>query len=294
MIRDPSKLYDALTLISEGVTRPTAIAKALGIVYRTYTLWMVRSNSGDPEFMVEYQGEQMQWAAAIKLATKLAALELRGMVLQESVFGVEEVQIFQGQVVWQLDPEACKWDEDTREMLGFRRDGLLERDGKLVPVTIRKPAPWAQRQRILEANFADMRPSQTITNNVNLSGAVGVGFVPKPNYSAGPPPVPPPPPMPLLENVTDAEVTDIDDDDFLGPEPAPAAAPINIILDVKAPPEERIIRDMPTAAETPAAQSGILTPPRAFDAPPPRPARSPLEQSLYDALETARQKRDGG
>jgi hypothetical protein len=295
MITD-EKMQEALALIAKGVTRPTKIAKALGMTYRAYCKWMVRSNAGDPQFLIEYNGEEIQFAKAITLATRLALLELRGMATMETIFGVEEVQVFQGQVVWAMDAEACKYDEDTREMLGFRRDGLLERDGKLVPFTVTKPAPWAQRQRLLEAAFADLRPSQTINQNVNVNGQVGVGFAKPVDYSRGPPPVPAPPPMPMIEApITDADFNEVDDlDDLLGPEPQPVA-PISVNISVEtvqpAPQTERVIRDTPTAGETPPKQEGILASPRAYDATPARPARSPLEQNLFDELEKARARK---
>src|SRR5260221_3758690 len=104
---EKSKMYDALDMISKGVTRPTKIAKALGMAYRTYCSHMVLSNRNDERFLVEYNGETMQWAKAISLATKLALFELRGMILQEAIFGYDEEQTKDGQVVWALDPAAC-------------------------------------------------------------------------------------------------------------------------------------------------------------------------------------------
>src|SRR5690349_12471868 len=102
---ETEKLYAALDLISKGVTRPTKIAKSIGVTYRTYRNYMVRSNRGDELFLIDFDGEVMQWAKAITLATKLALFELRGMILQESIFGYDEVQTRDGQVVWQLCPE---------------------------------------------------------------------------------------------------------------------------------------------------------------------------------------------
>ena len=229
-----AKLSDALDLISKGLTRPTRIAKALGITYRTYANYMVRSNANDPEFLLTYQNQEMQFAKAVTLATRLALLELRGMALQETIYGVQEVQVFQGQVVWALDPEASAFDEDTREMLGLRRDGLLERDGKLVPFTVTKPAPWAQRQRLLEAAFADLRPTSTVTQNVNVNGQVGVAFAAKTDYTRGPPEIPPPPPMPELPAPVDAEFSEIDDpelEDILGGDLV-SAAPVSVSIGV--------------------------------------------------------------
>jgi hypothetical protein len=286
------KLNEALELISKGVTRPTKIAAAMGMAYRTYCDWMVRSNSGDERFLVTFNGETMQWARAITLATKLALFELRGMILQEGIFGYDEVQTKDGQIVWAIDPVAAALSEEDREWMGYRKDALLEINGALQPVTIKRKSPFAQQIRLLEAAFPDLRPSQTITQNVNLA-QVGVGFAKPVDYSKGPPPVPPPPPMPALEApITDGEFSEVADpelEEMLGPEPQPAA-PININIGVTlAEPEiDRSYSDAPTAAETPPKQEGIQSSPRAYDAAPSRPPRSPLEESLYQALEEAR------
>lgn len=297
-----AKLDEALELISNGVTRPTKIAKAMGISYRSYCAWMVLSNRGDERFLVTFNDEQMQWARAITLATKLALLELRGMVLQEGIFGYDEVQTKDGQVVWALDPVAAAMSEDEREALGFRRDALLEIDGKLQPVTIKRKAPFAQQIRLLEAAFADLRPTQTINQNTTINGTVGVGIAPKADYSKGPPPIPPPPPMPELPAPTDAEFSEVEDDDLadiLGPTPQPVPINVNINLnaeDVRPTPEQllaetdRTIRDLPTEREKIAP----ATPPtqRAIDANevPLREPRTELERSLFDALRRSREK----
>jgi hypothetical protein len=225
------KLNEALELISKGITRPTKISKAMGIAYRTYCSWMVMSNRGDERFLVEYNDDVMQWAKAIGLATKLALFELRGMLLQEGIFGYDEVQTKDGQIVWALDPVACALSEDDREMLGYRKDGLLEVDGKLVPVTIKRKAPFAQQIRLLEAAFPDLRPSQTINQNINGALQVGIAAAPKTDYSKGPPQVPPPPQMPELPAPVDAEFNEVDDDlaEMLGPEATPDAEPAPLL-----------------------------------------------------------------
>jgi hypothetical protein len=293
---EKEKLYAALDLISRGVTRPTAVARGIGTTYRNYRNWMVRSNRGDEAFLIDVEGEQMQFAKAITLATKLALFELRGMLLQEGIFGYDEVQTKDGNVVWAIDPVAAALSEEDREWMGYRKDALLEIDGALQPVTLKKKAPFAQQIRLLEAAFADLRPTQTVNQNVAVNGQIGVGFAPKVDYAKGPPPIPPPPAMPALEApITDAEFNEVYDPDLeemLGPEPV--AAPINVVIapeiSVTMAPDNTI-RDIPTARESSPPQEGILKPPVAYDAMPSRAARSPLEQNLFDELEKARARK---
>ncbi len=307
---DKSKMYDALDMIAKGITRPTRIAAAMGISYRSYCGWMTRSNAGDPKFLITFNDEEMQFAKAISLATKLALFELRNMLLTESVMGYPEQQVFQGNVVWAPCPVASATAPELREMLGYRADGLLtDERGALVPLVIQRKAPFAQSIRLLEAAFIDLRPSQTMNVNQNINGQIGVAFAPRVDYSKGAPPVPAPPPIPQLE----APIVDADFEEILGPVPVPVA-PVNISFDVtltepepadddlqptevsgKSPPmitTDRQYSDAPSAREASPRQGGILKPPGlAFDAPPPRPARTPLEQSLFDELAKAREKK---
>src|SRR5450756_2222590 len=126
---EKEKLYDALSLISQGIVQPTKIAKAMGMSYRSYCDWMLRSNRGDERFLIEFMGAEMQWAAAIVQARRLAMFELRGMLEQYSIFGRDEVSYKDGQVVFKIDMKAAALDEDTREMLGDRKEALLGIDG---------------------------------------------------------------------------------------------------------------------------------------------------------------------
>jgi hypothetical protein len=290
-----AQLYEAIDLISKGVTRPTAIARVLGVTYRAYRGWLVRSNNGDEKFLITVNSEQQQFAKAVAQAMKLAHFELRGMVLQDAIGGYFEEQTKDGQVVWALDPVACAIPEEDREWMGYRKDGLLEVNGALVPHTVRKKAPWAQQIRLLEAVFPDLRPSQTINSNVAVNGSVGIGYAKPTDYSAGPPKIPAAPPMPELPAPTDAEFNEVapDDDleDFLGPEPQPAPepafqqGPINVVIapEISVEQPERVIRSAPTAREKIAPQTtGILGPKGG--------PLTPLQRDLLDRVLALRAK----
>jgi hypothetical protein len=276
------KLLEALELISLGVTRPTKIAAALGLSYRAYCQWMVRSNNQDELFLVEFNGETMQFAKAITLATKLALFELRGMIVQQSIFGYPETMTKDGQVVWALDPAAAALDPEDREWLGFRKDALLEVDGKLVPLVLQKKAPFAQQIRMLEAAFPDLRPTQTVIQNVALSGVVGVGVAKVTDYSkrpvVTPPPLPPVLPAPSPMGAVDAEFNEVDDLDLDADDAVPAlvpVAPINISIAVEQPEDE------PRPVPGPSPEQQQQQPPR---------ARSALEHDLWSQLEKQKQK----
>jgi hypothetical protein len=225
----PDILQAALDLIAKGIVQPTKIAKALNVPYRTYRSGLVRSNRGDENFLIEVDGEVMQWAKAINLHTRLAMFELRGLVTQYSIFGDDEISYKDGQVVWALDPVAAAMSEDEREALGFRRDALLEINGALQPVKMHKRAPIALQLRLLEATFKDMRPSTVQEVNLNGNVAVGIGYAPPIDYSKPPviPPLPVPPDVPQIE-ATDAEFSEVDPEleAILGPAPVPVSITI--------------------------------------------------------------------
>jgi hypothetical protein len=240
------RLYAALDLISKGVVRPTQIAIALDISYRTLCQWMLRSNRDpdDPDFLVVVGGETMSWARAISQAKRLFYLELRGAVESYSLLGRDEVLFKDAQVVWAIDPAAAAIDDpDIRELLGYRRDALVEIDGKLQPVTAHRDAPIALVMRVLETGFRDWKPGTT--SEVTLNGGVSIGIVhrPKADYSGPPPPALPEPAIPQIEDQSGSEVLseaieDISEGDFtdaefeeteapavIAPEPEPVIDP---------------------------------------------------------------------
>jgi len=300
---DKEKMYEALELVSRGITRPTRCAKALGMSYRSYSDWLLRSNRGDARFLIEFRGETMQWAKALTLATNLALLELRGMLLEESIGGYLEEQTRDGGPVWSPDPVASAIDDpEVRVMLGYRADGLLVDDrGALVKHKVRKKSPFAQQIALLRAAFPDLRETQTVNQNVNLNGnvTVGIGHAKRADYSQEPV-IPPPPDIPQLE-VIDASFTEVDPDleDLLGPVPQPA--PTNITIAPEPEPDEDV---QPSAPSRPVDAERTIreaTPPEWKAAPPtPKPvgideapARAPrndLERDLFAKLAVARGK----
>lgn len=301
----PEILQAALDLIAKGVCRPTKIAAGIGVAYRTYLNWMVRSNNGDPEFLVVYSdGTEMQWARAITLATRVALFELRGLILQEAIFGYDETQTKDGQIVWTLDPAASAMSEDERENFGFRRDALLEVDGKLVPLTIRRKAPFAQQARLLEAAFPDLRPTSTVNSNVNVKGMVGVGVARAADYSTKRP-IPAAPPIPIAPPVEEADFVEVDDElaDMIdGPSDAPIESVVPVDLSGQPPPfaepEPAGVSDdtpEPGKSDNLPKPGGPNEPPdvpvpMAVDAMPTKPMLTPLQMDLRDRLAAMRDK----
>jgi hypothetical protein len=288
-MREPEKLQEALDLIAKGIVQPTKIAAGIGVPYRTYRSWMVRSNRGDEKFLIEIDGEVMQWAKAITLHTRLAMFELRGLVTQYSIFGDEEISYKDGQVVWALDPVAAALPEEDREWMGYRKDALLEIDGALQPVKMKKRAPIALQLRLLEATFKDMRPSSVQEVNLNGQVAVGIGFAKPVDYSR-PLTIPPPPVEPLqVEILPDAVLEDM----LALPEQVPSENLVEIEVPSTEPSYAAAADAVAEPVPAPVAVAPSAPSPVAIDETPKRQPRTALEADLYAKLEAARAKPKG-
>jgi hypothetical protein len=298
----PEKLLTIVELIERGVMVKARHAKAVGVSDATLSSWQYRSNANDPAFVITYLGEEMQFAKAMAIAQRFAYRELRANAEQFAILGRKRRTTFQGQFVPKLDPVAFALSPEDREWLGYHPLAYaLDENGAVLWNEEHIDAPIGLLDRFLQT-FPDL---QTTTNqNLNVKGVLthGVQILPKADYSKEPPAIPPAPPIPLLEVIAPEEIVVTADDmeDLLGPEPQPDRAPEPGEPEYVQPtapsraaddPTDRTIRDMPTAREMPPKQQGILKPPLAHDATPPRAARTPLEQSLFDELEKARQRK---
>jgi hypothetical protein len=279
---DKSKMLEALDLVAKGIVQPTKIAKALGMTYTNFRRWLVRSNSGDPDFLIEVDGETGQFAMFVALHTRLAILELKGKVIQESIYGWSEpVRGIGGAVVWEVDNVAAAMTVEERVALGFHPEALkIGPDNGLVRAVENHHSPIALSIRVLEAYASEFTPKSI--SQVNVAGGMtvrGVGIMPRPDRSRGPGAIPPKPEIPQLEILRDVvPLSDPELDELLGPEPVPVsisipavtvfdtdpAAPIEVAPDpelkplqapVKVkPPEGPTIRTLPDARTTPIPQ----------------------------------------
>jgi hypothetical protein len=181
------------------------------------------------------------------------------------------------------DLRCIGWSETEREAFGFRRDGLLEdENGCVIQNTVHHEPPIALQLRVAEMAFPkEYRPGVNSSVDVNHSGVVGIQHAKPANYSAGPPRVPPPPVAPQVLAAPEPE-PEIDIDDLLGPELDPVET--EVLTDALIPEQWREGDSPPIEVVEPAR------PVASVDAMPTRPARTPLEQDLYDKLAAARAK----
>jgi hypothetical protein len=260
----------AFELIARGVVQPTKVAKAIGLHYKTLSGILLKSSRNDPKYLIQFHDEEMQFAKAWALSRKLAYLELRGMVEQQSIHGRDEIVHFNGNVVFAVDLAAAAIDDpDIREICGYRRDALLEVDKKLVPVTRHIDPPFAMQIRLLESQYRDLRPSSVSEVNINGNVAHGIQHLPRPDYSKGPPAIPPPPVRPTVPELVVLPDEPVKDADFHGSTHPPEVEPMaSVEPEPEAPVEPEPMA--PVRAETEAALTGRTL--------------SPLEQDLLRRL----------
>ena len=191
------KLQACVDLVASGILKLVDQARALDVNPDTIRKWKVRSNRGDPAFEAEFFGEIMQFARAYQIGERLAMLELKSTALQFSIHGRERRTLCQGQFVPKLDPIAFALDEPTRILCGYHPLAYaLDEKGAVIWNTEHVDPPTGLLDRFLQT-FPELQTVSTTTLNVRGGLNVGVGIMPKVDYTREPPPLPPAPVMPM-------------------------------------------------------------------------------------------------
>ena len=281
---DIKKLQALIELVSSGVLKLADQARLLDVGPDTIRSWKIKSNRGDPQTEGMFFGVVQQFGAAYLIAERLAMLELKATAMQFSIHGRKRRTLNQGQFVVALNPAAIPLDREMRVMLGYHPDALmLNEHGEATFVEEHVDPPTGLLDRFL-STFPEL---QTTTNqNINVKGGlqVGVGIVPKVDYTKEPPPLPPMPVVPLLE-ILDAEPDDADLAlaALLGEE-------LDVEPDVVVEPEPEPMSAIAVSADVATVDPNPPSAPVAFDATPARPAASALERDLYQKLREARER----
>jgi hypothetical protein len=223
MMRNKEKPFGPLPEICDNLMAGFSYrgaAKSAGISEKSFWNYMRRSRSGDEEMTLDFIGERVFFHEAVSDARRIMLHNVRSEFEKRSYLGHDEIVYFQGNVSWQVEPKCVGLDEDTRELLGYRRDGLREVNGEVVPNVIHHMPPVAAALRVLEMAFPSEYVPQSksaVTQTTTVNGLVGIAFA-KP--VTGPPSIPPAPvPPPMLEVLPDPSLAEL-----LGEEPAPAVA----------------------------------------------------------------------
>jgi hypothetical protein len=267
---NPEILLGICETIASGILAYSRACRANGVSETSFWSWIKQSQQDPEAITVEFLGETLPFCRAVNAARRIALHEMRGRFEQKNVLGYDEPIFFQGMPTWKPDPRCVGMDEDLREMLGYRRDGLLEDNGKLVQNVIHHDPPVAAVLRTLEVAFPS-EYRQTTNQNVNLSGNITAGVtVAKPRTREdGPPPLPTPP-RPLAQLVVipqsddtaipETEETAIEPDSDVTDTPAPTYSEEDLSdLTPPAPePVERVIREAVTVSPPTDAPAAAL------------------------------------
>jgi hypothetical protein len=296
-LKTETKLLEICDLFASGFTYSDC-ARISGVAPRTLFMWLRNSTAGiDPDLIINYMEEPMQFAQAMALARKVLHMQVRSALETRSALGHAEPIFFQGRPSWVEDERCVGLDEDTRDMLGYPRDGLLrDENGNRVQHTLWHQPPIAAALRVLEMSFSE---EYTPTQNINtINSDTGVkNATPVTGEKIE---VPPKPTRPVIEDKsspvpspspTGGPVEDADYQDLLGPQPVgsePEAKPATD-TDPAAPvvtpgiqPDDRVVEPVMIRTATPpeySSQPNPLLSPRTGR------QRSALEMSLLAELD---------
>jgi hypothetical protein len=279
MKRDTDTMIGICEAVASGTLVLSTAAQMNGISARTFWRWMQLSNQGDENYLINWPNddEPTFFHRALAMARRMFKLDARGLIEQRLISGFAEPVFFQGRPSWVEMEEAVGLDEDTRELLGYPRDGLLRDEfGRRVQHKIIHAAPVQLQIKFLESQFPD-EYTPTMNQNINqtINGTLGVVPAKPRSREDGPPPVPPPPPRPLLEAPVSIPTANTDTElaELLGDEPNPMEATLTeptkdepnevAIAPTPSAPEPRVIKEPNPAAYQPTAPDGNMSPLRA-------------------------------
>ena len=196
MLRDDETMIGICEAVASGTLVLSTAAQMNGISARTFWRWMQLSNQGDERYLINWPNDEepTYFHRALAMARRMFKLDARGLIEQRLISGFAEPVFFQGKPSWVEMEEAVGLDEDTRELLGYPRDGLLRDElGRRVQHKIIHAAPVQLQIKFLESQFPD-EYTPTMNQNINqtISGTLGVVPAKPRSREDGPPPVPSP------------------------------------------------------------------------------------------------------
>jgi hypothetical protein len=185
------KSPDTFAKICEAICNSPSYAnaaRAVDIGESTLWRWIAESQSGNPEYVFEFMGEQVPLHVAMKSARKMAAAGIIQNLEHRALHGDYRQTFYKGQPQWQLDPKLLGWTDEELSALGMDR---YQRDenGELVPVIEWTPPPVALALAVAAAHYPKLYGSHSeVTVNNRNSGVTTVKHV----YGDKPKPLPAP------------------------------------------------------------------------------------------------------
>jgi hypothetical protein len=170
--KSPEVFQKLCDLVADSLPWETA-AKAIGISAATLWRWIKDSKAGSPEFIFDYQGEQIALHDALKQCASMSHVAILQSAEHRARYGCYLQAHYKGRPQWQEDPDLMKYSDSELEALGIDRWQRDEK-GALVPVLIWEPPPVQLLQTVLAARFAKVYGSKQQIEVTNKTGGVSV------------------------------------------------------------------------------------------------------------------------
>jgi hypothetical protein len=211
--------------IASGILSQAEAARRCDVSVATYWSWISQSQKGNPDFIITYCEEQMQFFEAVKLARKVALHDVLGLFEQRMHYGRDELVYFQGRPCWKEDESLAGLDDEMISILGLP-DRFERINGQRVQLRIHHEPPIAGVIKLLEANFPKQY-GQRSTVDINQRTQLGVTVVDQRKPKAPPPQVEVLPPRviaaPADDDLSDLLGDDTEEGTFSEIEQAPTA-----------------------------------------------------------------------
>ena len=191
-----AKLAEILDTISQDPALERAMRLA-GYSPKHIWTWLKRSGEGDPRFLVAWPDrksrEKIQFGEAVALARRLHKVKMDATIRSAVDVGVPEVQIHDGEVLYEKDPALlAEWgdDKEAAERIGgivdFPYKHIINAQGKRerIPLVLYRPAPAALRQHVIRSLIpSEFNPPEVRQVSSEHSGSVLILNAHRPAYA---------------------------------------------------------------------------------------------------------------
>jgi hypothetical protein len=290
-LKSPEFLKQVITTLNEVVS-VAETARRLRIDQSTIFIWQRASKAAadakdsESEFLIEIDGEKKFFHQWCRRAVDNAIENVAANAIVRARDGTKSIARFQGQTVYQLNPDWV--DEGLRYLLGLTdADKYLRVNGKLVPEIITVAPSTDLTAFVLGAHLRKRYGKQSsvdVSLNAKVSGGVLFGGGPRAPAIAAPLPlvevIQDEPERALVDEPMQADDADeldlavtstapdlppvaiVDDEDYSRPAPAPKAEPEQAIRETSppelAPPVDPLIRPRTPGKEMSPLEKDLL------------------------------------
>lgn len=160
--------------LSENPRIELACTRA-GISRATFYSWLSQSQAGEPGFELEWCGQVVPLHVAVALSRRMVIMEAVARMEERALNGHEEISMWHGAPVYQIDERYEHCDDETLAILGvpdrYLRDPVT---GEKVPYKIHYMPPTQLVLAVAGAHFPKLYGNHQSIEVTNKSGGVHV------------------------------------------------------------------------------------------------------------------------